>query len=306
MREGDYTTEPKELIKGAVDMHLHSGPGLIPRGYDHVQVAKAAKEAGMRAIVIKDQHLPSGNLCKLLQTYLGGESFDVFGGMVLGNPVGGINPSAVEVALGFGTKVIWMPVSSAKYGRERMAYMREHFPEYRSGVPKVSKPLQYDPPLSVLDGDGKLLPELGPICRMIAEADAVLATGHLSREETHALLNEAVKQGCRRIVITHAEFFKDYSVQEMRDFQRAGFYVEHILATLYSGKQTYDRLYELLQEHGCEKTIISSDLGQVGRPIPSDGILTFIDEMQKRGMPEEDLRLITGANPRRLLGIDGN
>lgn len=297
---------PEELIKGAVDMHLHSGPGLIPRGYDHIEVAKAAREAGMRAIVIKDQHLPSANVCTLLQRYFdeSGGDFRIFGGLVLGNPVGGVNPSAVEAALGFGTKVIWMPVSSAKYGRERMAYMREHFPEYRSGIPKAKKALKYDPPLSILDSDGKLLPEIGPICHMIAEADAVLATGHLSKEETRELLDEAVKQGCKKVVITHAEFFKDYSIEEMREFQKAGFYVEHILATLYSGKQTYDGLYELIRGHGCEKTIISSDLGQVGRPIPSDGILTFIDEMQKRGLSEEDILRITGSNPRSLLDLD--
>lgn len=298
--------DPKELIKGAVDMHLHSGPGLIPRGCDHIEAAKAAREAGMRAIVIKDQHLPSANVCALLQRYFdeSGGDFQIFGGLVLGNPVGGLNPSAVEAALGFGTKVVWMPVSSAKYGRERMAYMREHFPEYRSGVPKAKKALKYDPPLSILDGDGKLLPEIGPICRMIAEADAVLATGHLSREETRELLNEAVKQGCKRVVITHAEFFKDYSIEEMREFQKAGFYVEHILATLYSGKQTYDALYEMLRNHGCERTVISSDLGQVGRPLPSEGILQFIAQMQERGMTDEELTLITGKNPRDLLGLD--
>lgn len=47
--------QPQELLIGAVDMHLHSGPALTPRGFDHVEVIRSSIKAGMRAIVIKDQ-----------------------------------------------------------------------------------------------------------------------------------------------------------------------------------------------------------------------------------------------------------
>lgn len=298
--------DAKELLKGAVDMHLHSGPGLVPRGYDHIEVVRAAVDAGMRAIVIKDHHLPSGNVCQLIQKCFvkEDENFNVYGGLVLGNPVGGINPSMVEVALGFNTKVFWMPVMSSKYGRERMVYLREHYPEYRSGVPVSKNEMKFDPPMSIIDDSGKLLPEVGTVCRLIAEGDAVLATGHISRRETELLLDEAVKQGVKKIVITHAEYYRDYTMEEMKAFANAGFYVEHIVTTVYSGKMTYDRLCELIRNNGCEQTIISSDLGQVGRPIPCEGLRVFIEEMLKRGLSEDEIRQITGKNQRYLLGIN--
>lgn len=298
-------TSPKELIKGAIDMHLHSGPAIIKRGYDHVEVTRSAIEAGMRAIVIKDHHIPDGGTCQLVQKYFvkEGENFNVFGSMALGNPVGGINPAMVEVALGYDTKVFWMPVMSARYGRERMDWLRENVPVYRQGVPAAPQTFHFDPPMTITDDFGKLLPEVGTVCRLIAEGDAVLATGHISKEETYLLLDEAAKQGCKKIVITHAEYFRDFSIDEMRAFQDAGFYVEHILTTLYSGKQTYDGLYELLCGHGAQRTIISSDLGQIGRPLPVQGILAFIGEMQKRGMTDEEIRRITSINQKYLLGL---
>lgn len=299
-------TEARELIKGAVDMHLHSGPGLIQRGFDYVEIVKAAIEMGMRAIVVKDHHMPNGGLCQIVQKYFVNEDvkFNLFGGLAMGNPIGGVNPSMVEIALGYDTKVFWMPVMSAKYGRDRMVWLKENYPEYRQGVPTAGKELLFDPPMLITDDFGKLRPEVSTVCRLIAEGNAVLATGHIGRRETELLLNEAVKQGCKKIVITHAEYFHEYTIEEMKELANAGFYIEHILTTLYSGKLTYDYLYEMLRGHGLDHCIISSDLGQVGRPIPPQGILSFIEAMQQRGMSDEEIRKIIGENQKYLLGID--
>lgn len=200
--------QPQELLIGAVDMHLHSGPALTPRGFDHVEVIRSSIKAGMRAIVIKDQHVPSGNICQLLQRYfvLQGEHFNVYGGLVLSNTQGGLNPSVVEAAIGYDTKVVWMPVLSSKYNKERMSYLSSVYPAY-SNVPRPKNPLNYDPPLTILNSSKKLVPEVSDICRLIADSGIVLATGHLSREETYQLLDEAVKQGVKNIVITHPEYF---------------------------------------------------------------------------------------------------
>ena len=44
------------LLQGAVDLHVHSGPGLIPRSLDHAEAVKQALAVGMRGLVVKDQH----------------------------------------------------------------------------------------------------------------------------------------------------------------------------------------------------------------------------------------------------------
>lgn len=294
---------PSEILRGACDMHVHSGPALVARGVDHVEAVRACAEAGMRALVIKDQHVPSGNICQLLQKYFvnENENFNVYGGLILGNTQGGINPAIVEAAIGYDTKIVWMPVLSAAYHKERTALMSA---AATSTLPKPKFPLKFNPPQTILDSCGKLLPAVCDIVKLIADADIVLATGHLNpKTEIPLLLDEAVKQGVKKVVITHPEFFKDHTVEEQRAYSDAGFFVEHILATIYSKKQTYDDLYTLITEGG-DNVIISSDLGQVGRPNPVAGLTVFIEEMQKRGISDETLRRIMCHNQRKLLNLE--
>ena len=292
-----------ELLRGACDMHVHSGPALVPRGVDHVEAVRACAEAGMRALVIKGQHVPSGNIAQILQKYFvkPEENFNVFGGLILGNTQGGLNPAVVEAAIGYDTKVVWMPVLSARYHKERTALMSA---QATSTLPKPKYPLKFNPPQTILDSCGKLLPVISDILRLIADADIVLATGHLNPEtEIPPLLEEAVRLGVKKVVVTHPEFFKDHTPEQMRAYSDAGFYVEHILATIYSKKQTYDELYDLV-ETGGDRVIISSDLGQVGRPNPVVGLTRFIEEMQARGVSDDRLRQIMCRNQRALLGLE--
>ncbi len=292
-----------EILRGACDMHVHSGPALVPRGVDHVEAVRACAEAGMRALVIKDQHVPSGNIAQILQKYFvrPEEKFNVYGGLILGNTQGGLNPAVVEAAIGYDTKVVWMPVLSAQYHKECTALMST---QATSTLPKPKYPLKFNPPQTILDSCGKLQPVISDILRLIADADIVLATGHLNPQtEIPPLLEEAVRLGVKKVVVTHPEFFKDHTPEQMRAYSDAGFYVEHILATIYSKKQTYDELYELV-ETGGERVIISSDLGQVGRPNPVVGLTRFIEEMQARGVSDDRLRQIMCRNQRTLLGLE--
>lgn len=294
---------PEQLLAGACDMHVHSGPSLVRRGLDHVELARGCVQAGMRAVVIKDQHMPTAGVAQLVDKYLSNadNTFNVFGSVVLGNAQGGLSPAVVEASLICGAKVVWMPVMSAKYHKERTALMTA---KANATLPKPKHPLKYDPPMSIVDESGKLLPQISDICRLIADADVVLATGHIDPvREIPPLLDEAVRSGVKKIVITHPEFFRDQTLDEIYAYADAGFYVEHILTTLYSGKQTYDGLYELVRNNG-ERVIISSDMGQIGRPGPVEALTAFLAEMQKRGVSDDCLRQITSRNQRYLLGLE--
>ena len=73
---------------------------------------------------------------------------------------------------------------------------------------------------------------------MIADADIVLATGHLSKRETNMLLDEAVGQGVKRILINHPEHLLYASIDEMKDYAKSGFYLEHSITLVYSHKSS--------------------------------------------------------------------
>ena len=147
-----------KLLAGSIDSHVHSGPGLIPRSLDHVQAARDAIAAGMRAIVVKDQHSMTCNAIYFIQNYvLKDAPLDIFGGMVLNNATGGINPHTVDGAIKSGAKIIWMPTASAENHIETHKKIHTDFP-------KTEKKLIDEIPLKIIDKNGSLVKIFKRLC----------------------------------------------------------------------------------------------------------------------------------------------
>src|SRR5690606_24075361 len=64
------------------------------------------------------------------------------------------------------------------------------------------------PRLNVLDGEGKVLPEVVEIIQQIADANIILNLGHTSFKEMVAVAEQAKRQGAKRIVCDHPFFLK--------------------------------------------------------------------------------------------------
>jgi microsomal dipeptidase-like Zn-dependent dipeptidase len=54
---------------------------------------------------------------------------------------------------------------------------------------------------------------------------------------------------------------------------------------------------------GVASSILSSDLGQQGNPLPPDGFGAFIEALRARGFSDRDLDVMAKQNPTRLLGL---
>ena len=101
-----------ELLRGAIDIHVHSYPDLFKR-FSAEEIARNARDMGMRAIVFKHHHLPTVDRAYYVMQNIKG--IDLFPSITLNYAVGGINPFAVEFALKMGAKIIWMPtIDTAK------------------------------------------------------------------------------------------------------------------------------------------------------------------------------------------------
>ena len=291
-----------ELIKGAIDMHIHSGPGLFERSVDHLQTAREAIAAGMRAIVVKDQHSMTCNAVYFIKNYiLKDEPLEIYGGLVLNNATGGINPYTVDAAIKYGAKVIWMPTFSSKLHLEYKAGLN---PEVLATVPSQKVETVKELPLTILDDQGRLKPEIPEICRLIAEADIILGTGHLSKEEIKLLIHEAKRQGVKRILMNHPDHIIGASIEEMKEFVKQGVVIEHTYTLVYSNKLTHGHLFEMIRGVGAEHTIVGSDLGQAGRPTPVQGLKNFIEKMLALGLKDEEIDLLLRRNPAKLLGLN--
>jgi predicted metal-dependent phosphoesterase TrpH len=57
------------LLVGAIDLHCHSGPSVMPRMIDHIEALEEASAAGMRALLFKDHFYSATPVTALLSSH---------------------------------------------------------------------------------------------------------------------------------------------------------------------------------------------------------------------------------------------
>ena len=61
---------------------------------------------------------------------------------------------------------------------------------------------------------------------------------------------------------------------------------------------------DMVQRIGAEHFVISSDFGQLGNPLPPQGMSAFMDALRAEGLTEREVDLMARRNPARLLGLE--
>lgn len=285
-----------ELCRGAIDTHIHSLPDIIPRKMDAIDVAKEAKQAGMRGIVLKSHHTLTANLAFLVKKAVPG--VDVWGGIALNSPVGGINLAAVQAAIGFGARIVWMPTISAQNHRKKLN---------SSKVGPLLRSLEGEKPgkdVRIIDEKGKISSVLKEVFKEIAHASIILATGHLSVKEIKILVQEAIELGVKKILVNHPELdIINMSLEDQVGLAEKGVYFERcFFVTTYLGQRMSPaRIAEAIRRVGPESTILATDLGQADNPSPVEGFKSFIRSMLRQGITEKEIDLMVRVNPGELM-----
>jgi hypothetical protein len=292
----------KELLKGFVDTHVHAGPTLTVREFNVWQLAAEAEKGGFSAMVLKDHFIPTVPVARAMQAKIDNTGLKIFGSLALNNSVGGINPKAVEIAIGFGAKVIWMPTISAANHRRKHRAPGTKFPVL------MKKETVTDTPLEVISPDGALTPETEDVLNILADhPHVVLATGHLGREEVDALVRRCAQVGVKRVLVTHPHFLVDASVENMQTWQSLGAYMEFTAVISLPSSPIYCRPVEdvagLIQSLDVEKIVLSSDLGLKKAGWPIEGMSAFLELLGQAGVAEEDLKKMIATNPAKLLDL---
>jgi len=295
----------ERLLDGAVDLHVHPYPSPFPRRMDAAEAAQRAADAGMRAIVVKSHHHDTAmDVAALREHGIASSGIDVFGGIALNTQVGGLNPHAVNLCLAMGGKVVWFPtIASPKH----IEHHREH-PQLK--FPSLAVDLIPEEPIDVFaNGDGKLRPEVHEILTMIAEADAVLASGHMPAQSIIAVFEAAKEHGVRRMIVNHPNFVIEATKDEVKKLADLGALIEHSLC-MYDEESSFhnwqiDTLVDWIRWVGPERSSLGSDLGQAGNPFPADSFRKICSRLLEAGMTEREVRMLVADNPARLLGVDG-
>ena len=290
------------ILEGAVDMHCHSGPSPFPRKMDHVEAAKQAESAGMRAIVVKSHHHPTVMDVRAMAPQLAKVKTQVFGSIALNSMVGGLNPSAVDLALKMGARVVWFPTISSRHHQEH----QQAHPDLK--FPKPSVPLRKPDVVDILTDSGDLRPEVPVILRQIAEAGAVVAAGHMAPDRIQILLDAARKAGVTRMIVNHPEYVIQADKGQVSRFADSGAIIEHECC-MYDDDSEFHHwntatLKEWIDLVGADRTSIGSDLGQVDNPAPVDSFKKMLGQLHDCGVSERDLRKMVRDNPARLLGLN--
>jgi hypothetical protein len=272
-------------LEGVIDFHCHSAPDVTKRSVDSFEVVRNAKAAGMRAVVLKNHFVPTAALAEIAMQQVGG--IEVYGGIVLNRSVGGINPEAVRRMVqveGQRGKVVWMPTFDAE---NQVKFDRQS----RPFVPVVR--------------DGKPVLAMAEIFQLAAENDLIFATGHSSPTESLILLEDARRAGVKRLLVTHVlSASTRATIAQMNRMAALGAILEVTwLAHLGSKPLPVSVCVQAIQAVGAEHFLMSSDLGQPGNPVHTQGLRDFISALKAGGITDREIDLISRKNPARLLGL---
>lgn len=291
---------PDPRLFGAIDMHIHSAPDVSSRCLNDIELAQKAKEMGMRGFLIKNHEFITNDRAYLVRQVVTG--IEAFGGIVLNESVGGLNPVAVERMIrftgGYG-RIVWLPTFDAAHHKSFFAKRAD-----AGGI-------------RVLDGTGQVLPELRKILQLVARADIILATGHLSPQEALVVVQTAKAEGVKRILITHALASPvQMPLEDIRRCVEMGAFIEHVYVAHLVGPQAHqewmrswrhismEAYADAVRALGAKRCILCSDLGQYLNPTPADGLQEFVGALSRQGISDEEIRWMVRENPARLLGLE--
>lgn len=296
----DRSDEVSALLVGAIDLHCHSGPAAMPRILDHHEALMDCAAAHFRALVYKDHFYPGMAHAIMLEKLFPETGVRLFSGIALNNASGGINPHAVDHAVSLGAKIVWMPTLSADNHIKQLAGQAKTFPKT---VRRMLDPIA----LSALDANGKVSDDTKHVLDLIAEADIILAGGHLSASELFLVFDEAKRRGVKKMIVNHPTYIVGCGDDDIRELVKLGVYMEHSICMFVEGrsKKYYpDKLAHLIEVAGIDRTLLCSDLGLVGSPRPVDGYREIVKTLLDLQMPASDIRKLIGNNAAALLNLE--
>ena len=274
-------------LQGAIDIHIHQDPDSAPRVIDADDVARQAKAAGMRGVVLKNHWEDTASLAYMVRKMVPGIA--VFGGITQDLAVGGINIEAVkhmaDMKGGYG-RIVWLPTFDAQN------QVKDKGPEV-----KVSE-------------NGKLLPSVLKLLDYIASRKQLaLETGHVSAEEALMVIKEARARGIEHVVATHGMAGPtNLSVAQAQEAARMGAYIEFVYGAILEkgSKITLQNYADWIKAVGPAHCILSSDLGGARpyfRPMPTAGLLEYMTKLHQLGISVADINLMAKTNPAIVLGL---
>jgi hypothetical protein len=271
---------------------MHTAPDIYPRSVTTIEAAEHARDAGMRAIIVKSHSSDSSARAELARLITG---FPTFGGVALNYSVGGFNPHAITETVRQGGHIVWLPTTSARHFLVRA----ENAPTLRNEAPT-------DMPGLVATEGGGFLDGVEEVLRRVAESDLILCSGHLEPSETIQVFRRARELGVTRLVVTHPHAdFVGATVEQMQELGEMGAKNEMHYAFVtpaLNPPQEVSYIARIIREVGLEHCYLATDGGQAVNPPPVEMLTRWVAALLEEGFDENELRPMVVDTPLAILG----
>jgi hypothetical protein len=290
------------LLHGAVDLHHHGFPEFTlahPTRQDDAEELRQADAAGMAGIVMKSHFFPTTTVSWRLNQI--GLRARAFASITMNPCAGGFLPIAVEAAARQDARALFMPTWGAAADQRRGGFSH-HLTEFLVHA----QGLDPENGLTVLDGRGRIRPEVTDCLAIAAEFGMMVATGHVSPEESLAVVHEAKRLGVREVMFQHPDSRSIGATRDdIRQIAAAGGTIEFCAIGFTPAFQRLPipECINIIREVGVEHVVLTTDCFFGWMPSAPELLRMTLGSMLHHGLTEREAAMLVRDNPRRLIGL---
>jgi hypothetical protein len=293
-----------DLLAGAVDCHVHACPHINARRLDALDAVREAAAAGMSGLGLMDNFANSSGIAALAARMLGHLDVEIWGGLIMEPPAGGVSAEAVRTALAYG----YGPGTGARF----ISFPTHHT---RHTARIEGRSSAHVAACFHVPANGPLPDPVPEILDQVAAADVVLNLGHLSDHETLRLAEAARDRGVRRLLAPAAHL----GIDTVRALATLGacvefsfFSVSHATAVGLTHVDAerhripaspLDEVVAAIRAVPNNQVVLSSDAGVALLPPPVESLRCFLLLLEAAGLERDRLRPMVSDNPRRLFRL---
>lgn len=291
--------EYQNILQQAIDLHIHIGPEIIPRKFDLPKLLKLEK-GKLKGLGVKNHFFTTSSMTRTSKNTKGPFVVD---SVVLNNYIGGFNPDIIYASAQLSPRpiIVWFPTLSAKNSLQNEQF--EIPLEWIGNTKITNRKASEIKGLSILNSNGKISREVKQILATIEQTGAILATGHISWQESRKLIDCAIKEfGIKKIIITHPIYQRiDMPIRIQKELANKGALIEQCYSMYSIDKIPIAKIANQIKAVGAKNCILTSDVGQPFSKNPSEALDEFITLLRKEGILEREIKQMIIITPNRLI-----
>ena len=289
----------RKLLQQAIDLHIHVGPEVIPRKFDLPKLLQYEK-GKLRGVGIKNHFFSTSSMARPNNN---GNPI-IIDSVTLNNYVGGFNPDIIYSSAQLSRRpiIVWFPtINSKQFLRDEENEIPVEWMGGKGGI--INRKVDKIKKLSVLSRTGEIRKDVKKVLVAIKETGAILATGHISWQESRKLVKCAIETyGINRIIITHPIYQRiNMPILVQKGLAKMGAYIEQCYSMYSIDYIPIEKIAQQIKIIGANSCILSSDVGQTFSKNPSEALADFIFLLKIVGISEKEIRCMLIENPLWLI-----